>query len=81
MKIELEVEETREVFLAVLDRIAEEAGLGAEDAAALRKWRTSMTPGSSLWKATRQYQPLAPRYMRRPPASSHCFMASHMGVE
>ena len=47
VKVELEIEEAREVFLAVLDRIVEEARLSTEDAAALRKWRTAMTPGSA----------------------------------
>lgn len=47
MKVELEIEEAQEVFRAVLDRIVGEAGLSGEDAAALRKWRTAMTPGSA----------------------------------
>jgi hypothetical protein len=50
MKVELEIEEAREIFLAVLEAIAEEAGLSGEDTAALGKWRTAMTPGSAAMR-------------------------------
>ena len=51
MRLELEAEEARELFLAIAERISEGAGLGDEDRAALRKWRTeSMRPGSEAMR-------------------------------
>ena len=47
MKVELEVEEARELLVSVTDRIIREAGLDEKDRAAFRKWRTSMKPGSA----------------------------------
>ena len=46
MKVELEIEEAREVLLFIADRLAKEAGLHDKDRAALSKWKTTMTPGS-----------------------------------
>lgn len=46
MKIELEIEETRQVFVMMLDRIMDEIEFAGPDRAALRKWRTSMSAGS-----------------------------------
>ncbi|HVP05961.1 MAG TPA: hypothetical protein VMT90_09825 [Dehalococcoidia bacterium] len=46
MKVELEIEEAREILLFVADRLAKEAGLDDKDRAALSKWKTGMTPGS-----------------------------------
>ncbi len=48
MKVEFEIEETRELFLFLCDRLIEDAGLAPADRATLRKWRgDSMRPGSS----------------------------------
>ena len=47
MKVAFEIEETRELFVFVCDRLIEDAGLAAADKANLRKWRNdSMRPGS-----------------------------------
>lgn len=46
MKIELEIEEAREVLVFLIERMSKEAGLSAADVAALRKWRASLRPGS-----------------------------------
>jgi hypothetical protein len=46
MKVELEVEEAREILLFVADRLAKEAKLGEKDRATLSKWKASMKPGS-----------------------------------
>jgi hypothetical protein len=46
VKVELEIEEARELMACVADRLIKEAGLNDKDRAALRKWRTSMKPGS-----------------------------------
>ena len=46
MKVELEIEEAREILLYVADRLAKDAGLDAKDRAALSKWKTSMKPAS-----------------------------------
>jgi hypothetical protein len=46
MKVELEVEEARELLLFIAERLAKEAGLDEKDRAALSKWRATMTPGS-----------------------------------
>lgn len=49
MKVEIEVEEARELLLAVLDRLVD-ASLSPADKAALRKWRTKTTPGSEAMR-------------------------------
>lgn len=47
MKVEFEIEETRELFVFLCDRLIEDAGLATADRATLRKWRNdSMRPGS-----------------------------------
>ena len=46
MKVELEVEEARQLAVFVIDRLVEDAGLPAKDVATLRKWRAGLTPGS-----------------------------------
>jgi hypothetical protein len=46
MKVELEVEEARQLAVFVIDRLVEDAALPAKDVATLRKWRTTLTPGS-----------------------------------
>lgn len=46
MKVELEVEEARQVVVFVIDRLVGEVDLSAADKASLRKWRTALTPGS-----------------------------------
>lgn len=51
MKLELDREEAREVLVMIVDRLLEEAGLGDEDRAALRRWRSEgMTAGSEGMK-------------------------------
>jgi len=47
VKLELAPEESRELLMCILDRLAEEAGLGEGDRAGLLRWRSeAMTPGS-----------------------------------
>ena len=46
MKIEVEVEEARELLIFLLERMTKEAKLGAADLAAIRKWRATLKPGS-----------------------------------
>jgi hypothetical protein len=47
MRLELDAEEAREVLVMVVDHLIEEAGLGDEDRAALRRWRSEgMKAGS-----------------------------------
>ena len=51
MKVEFEIEETRELFAFLCDRLIEDAGLAAADRATLREWRNdSMRPGSSAMR-------------------------------
>jgi hypothetical protein len=46
MKLDFEVEEARELLVFLIERMSKDAGLAAADVAALRKWRTSLRPGS-----------------------------------
>jgi hypothetical protein len=46
MKVELEIEEPRQLFVTLLDLIMDDVELGEADRAALRKWRTAMSAGS-----------------------------------
>jgi hypothetical protein len=46
MKVELEIEEARELLLYIADQLAKDAGLDEKDRAALSKWKTSMKPAS-----------------------------------
>lgn len=47
MKVEFEIEETRELLVLLCDRLIEEAGLDEADRATIRKWRAeSMRAGS-----------------------------------
>lgn len=46
MKVELEIDEAREILLYITERLGKEAGLDAKDRAALSKWRTAMKPAS-----------------------------------
>ncbi|MEK7248631.1 MAG: hypothetical protein AAB092_09200 [Chloroflexota bacterium] len=46
MKVELEIEEAREILLYITDRLAKDAGLDEKDRAALSKLKTSMKPAS-----------------------------------
>jgi hypothetical protein len=50
MRIELEVDETREALAFLVDRMLKEAGLGEKDAAAVRKWRASLKSGSEAMR-------------------------------
>ena len=45
MKVQVEVEEARELLACVLSHVLE-TDLGDADRTALRKWSTKMTPGS-----------------------------------
>ena len=48
MKVEFEIEETRELFVFICDRLIEDSGLAEADQATLRQWRNdSMRPGSA----------------------------------
>jgi len=48
MKVEFEIDETRELFAVICDRLIEDAGLAEADRVTLRKWRNdSMRPGSA----------------------------------
>lgn len=46
MKIELEIEEAREILLYITERLAKDAKLNEKDRAALTKWKASMKPAS-----------------------------------
>lgn len=46
MKVEIEIEEAREILLYITDRLAKDAGLDEKDRAALSKWKTGMKPAS-----------------------------------
>ncbi len=47
MKVEFEIEETRELLVFLCDSLIEDAGLAAADRAKIRKWRgDSMRAGS-----------------------------------
>ncbi len=46
MKVELEIEEAREILLYIADRLAKDGKLSDKDRAALNKWKTAMKPGS-----------------------------------
>ena len=51
MKLELDSEEARELLVMIVDHLIEAAGLGDEDRAALRRWRSEgMTAGSEGMK-------------------------------
>jgi hypothetical protein len=50
MKIEFEVDETRELLVFLLERMTKEAGLDAKDLAAIRKWRATLKPGSETMR-------------------------------
>lgn len=51
MRVELDLEECRELFVAIVERLLEEAGLSNEDRAALKRWRSqSMRAGSDGMK-------------------------------
>ncbi len=50
MKVELEVEEARELLVFLIERLGKEAGLGAADLATLRRWRASVKPGSDAMR-------------------------------
>jgi hypothetical protein len=50
MKLEVEVDETRELLVFLLERQVKEAKLSAADVAALRKWRATLKPGSEAMR-------------------------------
>lgn len=50
MKVEFEVEEARELLIFLIERMGKEAGLAANDVAALRKWRATLKPGSDAMR-------------------------------
>jgi hypothetical protein len=47
VRLELEQEETRELVVMIVDRLIEEAGLGDQDRASLRRWRSEGLKGGS----------------------------------
>jgi hypothetical protein len=47
VKLELAQEEAREVVVMIVDRLIEEAGVGDEDRATLRRWRSEGLRGGS----------------------------------
>jgi len=51
VKVQLEIDETREIFLMLLDRLLDEVKFSDGDRSALRKWRTAMSPGSDGMRA------------------------------
>ncbi len=52
MKVEFEIEETRELLVFLCDRLIEDAGLAEADQATIRKWRgDSMRAGSPGMRA------------------------------
>jgi hypothetical protein len=50
MRVQFDPEEARALTAYVADCLIAEAGLSAADAAALRKWRASMKPGSAAMR-------------------------------
>jgi hypothetical protein len=48
MKVELEIEEARELLVTMIERVSKEAGLSADDLAKLRRWRAGLKPGSDV---------------------------------
>ena len=50
MKVELEIEESRELLVFLIERLGKEAGLGPADLATLRRWRASLKPGSDAMR-------------------------------
>jgi hypothetical protein len=50
MKFEVEVDETRELLVFLLERQVKEAKLSAADVASLRKWRATLKPGSEAMR-------------------------------
>jgi hypothetical protein len=48
MKVELEIEEARELLVIMIERVSKEAGLSADDLAKLRSWRAGLKPGSDV---------------------------------
>ena len=47
MRLELEPEEGRELLSLIVDRIAEEAGLSAQDRATVKRWRSERMKAGS----------------------------------
>lgn len=48
MRLEFEIEETKEVLTLMVERLSEEAGLGKDDLAKLRRWNSNeMRAGGS----------------------------------
>ena len=47
MRLELEQEEARELVVMIIDRLIEEVGLGDQDRATLRRWRSEGLKGGS----------------------------------
>ena len=50
MKIELDLEEARELMAAIVERLITEARLPDADRGVLRKWRSDVTPGSDAMR-------------------------------
>jgi hypothetical protein len=50
MKVEFEIEESRELLVFLIERLGKDAGLHADDLATLRRWRASLKPGSDAMR-------------------------------
>jgi 2-iminoacetate synthase ThiH len=50
MRVELEIEEARELLVFLIERLSKEAGLSAADLATLRRWRASVKAGSDTMR-------------------------------
>jgi hypothetical protein len=51
MRIELDLEESHQLFTAVTDALLKDTKLSKDDSAALKRWRSkAMTPGSEAMK-------------------------------
>ena len=50
MRLELDLEESQQLFAAVTDAILKDVKFSTADSAALKRWRSKTTPGSEAMK-------------------------------
>ncbi len=50
MRIELEIEETRELLISLINSISHDSALNPADLTAIRKWRATLKPGSEAMR-------------------------------
>jgi hypothetical protein len=50
MRLELDLEESQQLFVAVTDALIKDIKFSTADKAALKRWRSSITPGSDGMK-------------------------------